>query len=82
VLYVLDGEYVFDYATGTVDFLTNDFGHLPDMIVIGIPNTNRNRDLFVTLNPMDGYSSFVNLLKNEIFPFISDKYRINEFNIL
>jgi predicted alpha/beta superfamily hydrolase len=82
VLYVLDGEYIFDYAKGTVNFLTNDFGYLPEMILVGIPNTDRDRDLFVSLNPEDGYLNFVNFLKNEVFSIISDKYRINEFNIL
>lgn len=82
VLYVLDGEYIFDYAKSTVDFLTNEFGYLPEMIVVGIPNTDRNRDLFVTLNPEDTYTNFVNYLRNEVFSFISKNYRINEFKIL
>ena len=82
VLYVLDGEYIFDYAKGTVDFLTNEFGHLPNMIVVSIPNTDRGRDMYVTLNEEDAYNNFVAFLKNEVFPFIKEKYRIGEFEIL
>jgi len=82
VLYLLDGEYIFNYARGTVDFLTNDFGYLPEMIVVSIPNTDRNRDLFVTLNPDHGYVNFVNFLQNEVFTFVSEAYRVNDFRIL
>lgn len=82
VLYVLDGEYVFTYAVGAVDFLSNPFGHLPKMIVVGIPNIDRNRDLFVTLNPEDGYMKFLDFLESEVLPFINQNYRTNGFNIL
>nr|WP_299486834.1 alpha/beta hydrolase-fold protein [uncultured Allomuricauda sp.] len=82
VLFVLDGEHVFKYAQGTVDFLSNDFGFIPEMIVVGIPNTDRNRDLYVDFKPNGSYLNFVDFLEKELGPFIDDKYRTNPFKII
>lgn len=81
-VYLLDGEYIFGYAKGAVDFLSNDFGFLPEMIVVSIPNTNRTRDLFVTMNEEDGFFRFTQFLTLEVLPFIQDNYRVNDFNII
>ncbi len=82
VLYVLDGEYIFDYIKGTVDFLTNDFNYLPEMIIVGIPNTNRDRDLYVSLKENGGYMLFIDFLEHELFKFVEKNYRVNHFRIL
>ncbi|UII81420.1 alpha/beta hydrolase [Flagellimonas sp. CMM7] len=82
VLFVLDGEYIFDYAKGIASFLSNDFGFHPEMIVIGIPNTDRNRDLFVDLKPEGAYHNFVSFIEEELLPYISKNYRTNTFKIL
>ncbi|MEM9648108.1 MAG: alpha/beta hydrolase-fold protein, partial [Bacteroidota bacterium] len=82
VLFVLDGEYVFDYARGTASFLSNNFGFLPQLIVVGIPNTDRNRDLFVDLKPDGPYLKFISFLGHEVLPFIKNRYRTNSFEIL
>ncbi|KAA3639956.1 MAG: hypothetical protein DWQ02_02805, partial [Bacteroidetes bacterium] len=82
VLYVLDGEYIFSYARGAVDFLSNDFGYLPEMIVVGIPNTHRYRDMYVTFNENDSFYPFIQFLEKEVFPFINSKYRTNGFDML
>lgn len=81
-MFVLDAEYVFSYAQGMSEFLSNDFGYLPEMIVVGIPNTDRHRDLFVTLYEKDGYVNFVSFLSEELLPFIRKTYRVNDFEIL
>jgi len=44
VMYLLDGEMHFHHATGAVQFLATN-GRIPEMIVIGISNTDRKRDL-------------------------------------
>lgn len=82
VLYVLDGEYIFSYAQGTVDFLTNNFGYIPELIVVSIPNTNRNRDMQVSLIGEDGPNNFIKFLTLELFPFINKEYRVNGFDML
>ncbi|MDW3648477.1 MAG: alpha/beta hydrolase-fold protein [Bacteroidia bacterium] len=83
VLYVLDGEWVFDYAIGCVDFLSNDIlGQIPKMIVVGIPNTDRKRDLFVNLESDGSYHRFLNFMEDELIPFVNKKFRTNGFDLI
>jgi uncharacterized protein len=60
VLYVLDGDAPgpFAYVAGLVGFLASGY-QLPPMIVVGIPNTNRTRDL---TTPHDGPRWYKNIL--------------------
>ncbi|MFY0565530.1 alpha/beta fold hydrolase [Archangium lansingense] len=44
VLYLLDGDAHFHHSTGIVQFLAGN-SHIPQMIVVGVSNTNRTRDL-------------------------------------
>src|SRR5262245_48656883 len=44
IVIVLDGEENFDHVSTTVDFLAAA-GKIPPMLVVGIPNTDRNRDM-------------------------------------
>ena len=79
---MLDGEYIFGYAKGLVDFHSNPFGYLPNMVIVSIPNTDRNRDLYVSLTPQDGYTDFIDFLEQELIPFVNKNYRTNGFDIL
>src|SRR5262245_15107513 len=45
VLFVLDGEAHFQHAAATARFLSDEGGSAPDLIVVGIPNNARLRDL-------------------------------------
>ncbi|MEQ6168486.1 alpha/beta hydrolase-fold protein [Ekhidna sp. MALMAid0563] len=81
VLYVLDGEYVSDYAKATADFLSNDFGYLPEIIVVSIPNTDRGRDFYHLLDaPALAY--FAAFFEKEVINLIDKNYRSNNFRIL
>jgi len=82
VLYVLDGEWIFQYAQGVVDFLSNDLSPLPPIIVVGIHNTDRYRDLDVTYNRQNSYFKFVEFLEKELLPYINQNYRTNGFNMI
>lgn len=81
VLYVLDGEWVFNFATGFTRFMSNDFGSFPKTIVVGISNTDRDRDLSATLKPNAGYHRFLDFIEKEVYPLINKQYRTNGFNI-
>lgn len=80
VLYVLDGEYVFDYAVGSVAFLSNDFGYLPPLIIVNVPNIDRERDMTFASSGDD--QNFMKFIESELVPFISKTYRVNGFDIL
>ncbi len=82
VLYVLDGEYAFSYIRGSVSFLSNSFGHLPKMIVVGIPNTDRAKDFYFTLSNDLDEVPFLNFIEQDLKPYIDKNYRTNGYDIL
>ncbi len=79
VLYKLDGDKdVFLRAASALNYLVDMTDRVPDHIVVGIANTDRNRDMF----PSRGAANFVQFLKTELIPFISKNYRTNGFEIV
>jgi len=89
VLYVLDGEWNLDFASGLLNRM-----HLseaaPEYIVIGINNIDRVRDFTATVNqdprgPVGkggGGDKFLDFLELELMPLVSKKYRTSDFKIL
>ena len=97
VIYVLDGNALFS----SVVALEQQFGEtdwnwiLPKMIVVGIPSTNRVRDLTPTHIEEDppfrsreasketgGGENFVSFLKNELIPYIDSSYPTQPYRTL
>lgn len=94
VLYVLDGEDNFHYATGIVQFRAM-YRVSPDMIVVGIPNTDRNRDMTPTrakltaegkeeawLKNTGGADAFLKFIETELIPYVETHLRTQPFRIL
>jgi hypothetical protein len=92
VLYVLDGNGHFHSVTGLIKQLSNNGTLvLPEMIVIAIPNTNRNRDLIPTHADVDyrtgkklqydsgGGSSFLDFIEDELIPYVDKTYPTTSF---
>jgi uncharacterized protein len=90
VMYLLDGEMHFHHATGAVQFLATN-GRIPEMIVVGISNTDRKRDL----TPSTGVASdlkedptaggadrFLKFMVDELAPWVEAHYRTAPFRIL
>ena len=96
VLYILDGESHFNYASGMVDFMssagvTNNY-QIPELIVVAIPNKepgkdNRFRDYSPTLvrdyyNESGGGDLFLKFLRDELIPHIESEYRTIPLRVL
>lgn len=87
VLYVLDaeGKTLFQKCVSTVSDL-NAETFIPQMIVVGIWNTNRNRDMIpvaVSHRPGSGGSEkFLGFIKDELMPYIKANYRTSDYSIL
>jgi predicted alpha/beta superfamily hydrolase len=87
VLYVLDAEgtQTFPQSVSTVDDLHKK-GVSPQMIVVGIWNTDRNRDMIpaeVSHRPGSGASEkFLSFFREELIPYIEKTYRTENFSIL
>jgi hypothetical protein len=86
VLYVMDGEWLFDLANAHARYYSYDEVTditLPRMIVVGIENIDRDRDYTPTPNggieydfPTAGFAdNFITFLETELFSLISDRYR-------
>jgi predicted alpha/beta superfamily hydrolase len=89
VLYLLDAESHFSSVTGMIQQLSEANGNtvLPEMIVVGIPNKNRTRDLTPTnaltgpdgnKNPSfeksGGGEKFAAFMEKELIPYIDSLY--------
>jgi len=89
VLYVLDGENNFRSVAITVERLA-DMGLCPPMIVVGIPNTDRSRDLTPTTvaNNADGVKNsgggehFLSFIEKELIPHIDSNYLTAPYKLL
>ncbi|MDH5768851.1 MAG: alpha/beta hydrolase-fold protein, partial [Nitrospirota bacterium] len=86
VLYVLDGGYIptFSKVTGTVEFLV--WENIPNMIIVGIKNTDRERDMFPMKTESDptsgGADNFLKFFSEELIPFVDKNYRTENYRIL
>ena len=84
VLLVLDGGWVFNYCVSIVDMISPNY--LPRMIVVGLPNTDRNRDLYPLHKDADGTGigseRFLSFLREELFPALNKTYRTQGYRIL
>ncbi len=78
VLFVLDGSSHLLHATATTRFLASARNRIPEMIVVAIPNTNRNRDL----TPGPGAATFQRFLGEELIPWVERNYRAAPERIL
>ena len=80
VLYLLDGDAHFYSVSGMVRQLSVINGNtiLPEMIIVGIPNTDRARDLTPTYVKSDptsgGGEKFLDFIEKELIPYIDKKY--------
>lgn len=88
VMYVLDGSSQ-DFRMAGIAEMLNRAELVEDMIIVGIPNTERNRDLtpHYILQDTDGEvlgggDQFLSFITNEVIPFIEAKYPINEYRML
>jgi len=97
VVYLLDGEGHFESVAGMIQQLSQVNGNtiVPEMIIVGIPNTNRTRDLTPThiiSDPpmMDSNSSkstgggenFTSFMEKELMPHIDSLYPTQPFRVL
>jgi len=89
VLYLLDGPGHFHAVTGMLKNL-GDNGIVPRMVVVGIPNTDRTRDLTPThMDVMFGDSSivktsgggakFMDFMEKELIPYVDNNYPVTGY---
>ena len=88
IVFALDGT-SHDQIIANAAYTLNYAKIYPDIIVVGIPNTNRKRDLtpsYITQekesNVMGKGNRFLSFLEQEAIPFLAKKYRLNGYRML
>ncbi|MFI5162621.1 MAG: alpha/beta hydrolase-fold protein [Sphingobacteriales bacterium] len=94
VLYLLDGDAHFTGVVGMIKHLAGS-GAGPDMIIVGIPNTDRTRDLTPThsilmpggdkdqtLKSSGGGEKFESFVAKELIPHIDSLYPVAPYKML
>jgi len=79
VVYLLDGYFFFLPAVGVVDFYSA-IDKMPKMIVAAVVSTNRMREFSTAQS--GGAAEFTTFLRDELFPFMDERFRTEPFNIL
>jgi predicted alpha/beta superfamily hydrolase len=92
VVYLMDGPDHINEIGGTIDFLVRN-NRMPELIVVGIANTDRTRDLTPThsddkgrdgkvTNPTSGGGDrFLDFIQTELMPEIEKRYRTAPYRI-
>jgi predicted alpha/beta superfamily hydrolase len=88
VLYLTDAERQFGHTVTTVEFLSRN-GRIPPMIVVGVFNTDRTRDLTPYRDKDDettgqmatagGADRFLKFMETELIPWVESRYRTETF---
>ncbi len=90
VLYMTDGNAHIAHTTSTIEFLARN-GRMSEMIVVGIINTDRTRDLTptkgtgpnATQSPTaGGADNFLKFIETEVIPQIEKNYRVQPYRVL
>lgn len=86
VLYVLDGEWNHQLASGVAGHFIR-WGRIPNMAIVSLNNTNRTRDLTPTEDeiryPGSGSAeAFLAFFEKEFIPYIESKYKLSDQRIL
>ncbi len=88
VIYLLDGDGHLLHTAGTTQFLARN-GKMPEAIIVGLPNTDRTRDLTPALSSPNenfptagGADTFLSFIGDELAPYIEANYRTAPYRIL
>jgi predicted alpha/beta superfamily hydrolase len=93
VLYMTDGDAHIGHTGSTIEFLARN-GRVPELIVVGITNTDRTRDLTpvkstatnaasaVQSPTSGGADKFLKFIETELIPMIEKSYRVQPYRIL
>jgi len=91
VVYLLDGPGHFYSVVGMIKQLSTTNGNMlcPEMIVVGIENTNRTRDLTPTMakdgpaaEGSGGGEQFISFMEKELMPYIEANYPTQPYRML
>lgn len=90
VLYMTDGDAHIGHTSSTIEFLAQN-GRMSELIIVGITNTDRTRDLTpdkavgpnaAQFPTAGGSDKFLKFIETELIPQIEKSYRVEPYRIL
>ena len=86
LMIVLDGDYMFNIVSGSVDYLSY-WGDIPENLVVGINQKDtrfQDSSVFdnITHTPISSTASFYDFIVNELIPYYSKNYRVSSFKVI
>ena len=86
LMIVLDGDYMFNIVSGSVDYLSY-WGDIPENLVVGINQKDtrfQDSSVFdnITHTPISSTASFYDFIVNELIPYFSKNYRVSNFKVI
>ena len=86
LMIVLDGDYMFNIVSGSVDYLSY-WGDIPENLVVGINQKDtrfQDSSVFdnITYTPISSTASFYDFIVNELIPYFSKNYRVSNFIVI
>ena len=86
LMIVLDGDYMFNIVSGSVDYLSY-WGDIPENLVVGISQKDtrfQDSSVFdnITYTPISSTASFYDFIVNELIPYFSKNYRVSNFKVI
>ena len=86
LMIVLDGDYMFNIVSGSVDYLSY-WGDIPENLVVGINQKDtrfQDSSVFdnITFTPISSTASFYDFIVNELIPYLSKNYRVSNFKVI
>ena len=84
VIYVFDGDYLFEVVAGNVDYYAY-WEDIPESIVVGVNQVDsREEDLMYSEQnslPVESGADFFEFVGKELIPFVEDKYKTETFRV-
>ena len=86
LMIVLDGDYMFNIVSGSVDYLSY-WGDIPENLIVGINQRDtrfQDSSVFdnITHTPISSTASFYDFIVNELIPYFSKNYRVSNFKVI
>ena len=85
LIIVLDGDYMFEAVSGSVDYLSY-WGNIPESIIVGVNQINTRYDDCSVLDnidfvPISSTANFYDFISEELIPYFDKNYRIITTNL-
>ena len=85
LIIVLDGDYMFEAVSGSVDYLSY-WGNIPESIIVGVNQINTRYDDCSVLDnidfvPISSSANFYDFISEELIPYFDKNYRTTKFKV-